>query len=176
MSEAVAQPAPPRYVPARAWHILPETTSDESGYFSLSEGLDGTVYVGTAKYNQDAFLVAFDPRKGTQRIAVDVNQVCGLTASGYAAQAKIHTRNWVGASGTIYCGSKQGYRSRRSSSDGAAAWCTWGSSGPSAPSAPKRRRRATSRSCPGTASRPARSCLQTSPRRHRGSTRKSTGA
>src|SRR5947209_103989 len=47
----------PKYVMAKAYHVLPETTSEESGYFSLCEGLDGNMYVGTAKYNQDAYLV-----------------------------------------------------------------------------------------------------------------------
>jgi hypothetical protein len=41
--------APP-YVPATAYHIRPETTSEESGYFSLSESLDGAIHIGTAKY------------------------------------------------------------------------------------------------------------------------------
>src|ERR1041385_2082179 len=108
--ESPAPAGPPPYVFAKAYHILPETHSDESGYFSLCEGQDGTIYVGTAKYNHNAYLVAFDPRSETQRIVIDVNKVCGLTATGYAAQAKIHTRNLVGPSGVIYCGTKQGYR------------------------------------------------------------------
>jgi hypothetical protein len=111
---AAEPPAPARppfpYVMAKAYHVLPGTHSDESGYFSLCEGQDGTIYVGTARYGHDAYLVAFDPRTERQRIVIDVNQVCGLTATGYAAQAKIHTRNFVGPSGTVYCGSKQGYR------------------------------------------------------------------
>ncbi|MBA3686518.1 MAG: hypothetical protein H0W72_14950 [Planctomycetes bacterium] len=102
--------APFPYVWGTAHHILPETTSDESGYFSLSEALDGTIHVGTAKYHRNGYLVAFDPASGRQRIAVDVNATCGLTATGYAAQAKIHTRNFVAPSGLVYVGSKQGYR------------------------------------------------------------------
>ena len=58
----------------------------------------------------NAFLVEFDPQTEKQRIVVDTNKVCGLTATGYAAQAKIHTKNFVGPSGKIYIGSKQGYR------------------------------------------------------------------
>jgi len=34
-----------------------------------------------------------------------------LEPTGYAAQSKIHTRNFVGPSGKIYVGSKQGYPS-----------------------------------------------------------------
>ncbi len=101
---------PPAYVPATAHYILPETTSEESGYFSLSESLDGAIHVGTAKYNVNSFLVEFDPRTGRQRIVLDTNKTCGLSATGYAAQSKIHTRNFVGPSGKVYVGSKQGYR------------------------------------------------------------------
>jgi hypothetical protein len=101
--------APFPYVWGKAFHILPETTSDESGYFSLCEGLNGNLYVGTAKYQTNAFLVEFNPLTETQRIVLDTAALCGLTATGYAAQAKIHTRNFVGPSGTIYVGSKQGY-------------------------------------------------------------------
>lgn len=98
------------YVWGRAHHVLPETTSDESGYFSLCEGRDHKIYVGTAKYGVNSFLVEFDPKTGKQRIVLDTNKVCGLKATGYAAQAKLHTRNFVGPSGKIYVGSKQGYR------------------------------------------------------------------
>ena len=110
LTPSPVQAGKPGYVWAKAWHILPETHSDESGYFSLCEGLDGTLYVGTAKYGENAFLVAFDPRTEKQRIVIDTRKLCGLQATGYAAQAKIHTRNFVGPSGKIYCGSKQGYR------------------------------------------------------------------
>jgi hypothetical protein len=104
--------AEPAYVPATAHYILPETTSEESGYFSLSESLDGVIHVGTAKYNHNAFLVEFDPKTAKQRIVLDTNKTCGLNATGYAAQAKLHTRNFVGPSGRVYVGSKQGYAAK----------------------------------------------------------------
>ena len=100
---------PPPYVPATAFYILPETTSEESGYFSLSESLDGRIHVGCANYGHNSYLVELDPRTGKQRVVLDTNKTCGLTATGYAAQAKLHTRNFVGASGKVYVGSKQGY-------------------------------------------------------------------
>src|SRR5690242_5615750 len=105
--------APFHYVWATAYHVLPGTHTDESGYFSLSEGHNGKIYVGTAAYGFNAYLVEFDPKTGKQRIVVDVNKVCGLPTPGkptYAAQSKIHTRNFVAPSGKIYVGSKQGYR------------------------------------------------------------------
>src|SRR5262249_18519333 len=73
---------------AQAFHILPETTSEESGYFSLCEGINHKIYVGTAKYGANSFLVEFDPQTGTQRVVLDTHKVCGLSATGYAAQAK----------------------------------------------------------------------------------------
>ncbi len=100
----------PKLLWGKAYHILPETHSDESGYFSLCEGKNGRIYIGTAKYGQNAFLVEFDPATEKQRVVIDTHKLCGLDATGYAAQAKIHTRNFVGPSGRIYVGSKQGYR------------------------------------------------------------------
>lgn len=101
--------APFPYLWARAYHILPETHNNESGYFSLCEGLDGKVYVGTAKYGVNSYLVEFDPATEKQRIVLDTHKVSGVQATGFAAQAKIHTPNFVGPSGTVYVGSKQGY-------------------------------------------------------------------
>ncbi len=109
--------APFDYVWGEATHVLPETTSEESGYFSLCEGIDGRIYIGTSKYGENAYLVEFEPRTGKQRIVLDTNAVCGLTAKGYAAQAKLHTRNFVAPSGRIYVGSKQGYRKKGDTSE-----------------------------------------------------------
>jgi hypothetical protein len=108
---AKAATAPFPYVPGKAYYVLPETHNNQSGYFSLCEGLDGKVYVGTARYGENAFLVEFDPASERQRIVIDTNALCGLSGKGYAAQAKIHTRNFVGpVTGRVYVGSKQGYR------------------------------------------------------------------
>jgi hypothetical protein len=101
--------APFPYVHSTAYHVIPETHNEESGYFSLCEGRDGRVYIGTAKYGSNGYLVEFDPVTGQQRVIIDVQELCGLNAAGFAAQAKIHTRNFVGPSGAIYVGSKQGY-------------------------------------------------------------------
>lgn len=104
-------PPPFRYLKAKAFHIPPETTTEESGYFSLCEGKDGKIYIGTAAYGRNAYLVAFDPKTETMRTVLDTHQLVGLpsTPTGYAAQSKLHTRNDVGISGKIYVGSKQGY-------------------------------------------------------------------
>jgi outer membrane protein assembly factor BamB len=107
--DAKSPRAPFPYVPARAYHILPETHNNESGYFSLVEGMDGKIYVGTAKYGENSYLVEFDPATDTQRIVIDTNKVTGASGRGYAAQSKIHTKNFVGPSGKVYVGSKEGY-------------------------------------------------------------------
>ena len=64
------QPPPFRYIDATAYHVLPQTHNSESGYFSLCEGLDGRVYVGTAKYGENSYLVEFDPATARQRIVL----------------------------------------------------------------------------------------------------------
>ena len=109
LSGTAAAPFP--FVTTKAFHIPPETTTEESGYFSLCEGLNGKIYVGTAAYGRNAYLVEFDPATEKLRIVLDVHKLVGLplTATGYAAQSKLHTRNFVGPSGKIYVGSKQGY-------------------------------------------------------------------
>lgn len=108
---APQQKAPFPYVQAKAFHIPPETTTEESGYFSLCEGRNGKIYVGTSAYGRNAYLVEFDPATERMRIVLDTHKLVGQTTTGYAAQAKLHTRNFVGPSGKIYVGSKQGYLS-----------------------------------------------------------------
>jgi sugar lactone lactonase YvrE len=99
----------PGWLPGRAVHIPSEYTNQESGYFSIVEGHNGRVYVGTAKYGVNCYLVEFNPLDGAVRLVVDVHRFLRLMVRGFAAQAKIHTRNNVGASGKIYFGTKQGY-------------------------------------------------------------------
>ena len=115
---AAQQDFPPfKYVDAKAYHVLAGTHNNESGYFSLCEGLDGKIYIGTAKYNENSYLVEFDPYTEKQKIVIDTHSVCQINATGYAAQAKIHTKNFVGESGKIYVGSKQGYRAKDDQSE-----------------------------------------------------------
>lgn len=91
-------------------HAIPkETTSEGSGYFSIVEGHNGKIYVGTAKYRHNCYLVEFDPQTQAMRIVLDAHKEIGTNATGFAAQAKFHTRNNVGESGRIYLATKQGY-------------------------------------------------------------------
>jgi hypothetical protein len=106
------QPPPGlKYIGATAYHIPPETNTEESGYFALCEGKDGKIYIGTAAYGRNSYLVEFDPKTEKMKVVLDAHKLVGLPAepTGYAAQSKIHTRNFVGPSGVIYMGTKQGY-------------------------------------------------------------------
>jgi len=94
---------------ARATKLPTEYTNQESGYFSIVEGKNGKLYIGTAKYGVSAYLLEYDPKTDSAKMVMDVMAVIGSKATGFAAQSKIHTRNNVGESGKIYVGSKQGY-------------------------------------------------------------------
>ncbi len=104
-----AEPLPAKRLLATAFAVPRETTSEGSGYFSIVEGRNGRLYIGTAKYRTNAFLVEFNPTAQAMRVAVDAHKEIGTSATGFVAQAKIHTRNNVGPSGRIYFGTKQGY-------------------------------------------------------------------
>lgn len=111
--EKPAPKSPFKYVWGTAYHIPSEYTTDESGYFALNEGIDGKMYVGTAAYGLNAYLIEFDPKTEKMRCVIDSNKVIGVPTPQkptYAAQSKIHTRNFTGPSGTVYVGTKQGYR------------------------------------------------------------------
>jgi hypothetical protein len=117
---AARRPDSLKYLWAKAYHIPPETTTEESGYFSLCEGKNGRIYVGCAAYGRNSYLVEFDPATEKLRVVLDTHKLVGLPLepTGYAAQSKIHTRNFVGPSGKIYVGSKQGYPTAREKETG----------------------------------------------------------
>ncbi len=102
-------PPPEAWLWSTAYAIPEETTSEQSGYFSIVEGLNRRLYIGTAKYRHNAYLVEFDLATHAMKIVVDAQREIGTQATGFAAQAKVHTRNNVGPSGKIYFGTKQGY-------------------------------------------------------------------
>ena len=107
----------PHWLMGRATKLPSEYTNQESGYFSIVEGLNGRVYIGAAKYGVDAYLLEYDPKTDRTKMAVDAQKIIGTNAKGFAAQAKFHTRNNVGASGKIYVGTKQGYPENGESRD-----------------------------------------------------------
>jgi|GEM_PF-266997 len=101
---------PPRkWIPSTATAVPFETAPEGEGYFSIIEGKNGKLYVGTHANAVNSWLVEFDPKTKTMKPVVDVHKAIGKDLKGFGAQAKIHTRNNVGASGKIYFGTKQGY-------------------------------------------------------------------
>jgi sugar lactone lactonase YvrE len=99
-----------RWLLGQAFHIPSEYTNQESGYFSIVAGHNNRIYVGAAKYGVNAYLIEFNPMNAIMQMVLDVHRVIMQFLTGFAAQAKIHTRNNVGQlTGKIYVGSKQGY-------------------------------------------------------------------
>ena len=100
---------PPSWLQATA-HVLPKETAPEGeGYFAIVEGLNRKLYIGTHANGINCWLVEFDPETNQMKIVVDAHKAIGIDLKGFGSQAKIHTRNNVGASGRIYFGTKQGY-------------------------------------------------------------------
>jgi hypothetical protein len=98
-----------KWVPSTA-HVVPkETATEGEGYFSIIEGLNKRLYVGTHANGVNSWLVEFDPSSDKMKVVVDCHKAIGKDLKGFGSQAKIHTRNNVGASGKIYFGTKQGY-------------------------------------------------------------------
>ena len=85
-------PAALKYLWAKAYHIPPETTTEESGYFSLCEGKNGRIYVGSAAYGRNSYLVEFDPATEKMRVVLDTHKLVRLPLepTGYAGR---HTRS-----------------------------------------------------------------------------------
>ncbi len=98
------------WILGKAYHVPSEYTNQESGYFSIIEGKNGKVYIGCAKYGVNAYLIEFNPAERDHADGGRCPSRDQAIPPGFAAQAKIHTRNNVGQlTGKIYFGSKQGY-------------------------------------------------------------------
>jgi hypothetical protein len=104
-----AEPNSVPWLAATAYVVPKETAPEGEGYFSIVEGHNKRLYIGTHANGVNAWLVEFDAAAKKMNTIVDAQKEIGTAAKGFAAQAKIHTRNNVGASGKIYFGTKQGY-------------------------------------------------------------------
>lgn len=98
-----------KWVKSTAYAVPKETATEGEGYFSIIEGLNGRLYIGTHANAVNSWLVEFDPATEKMKIATDAHKAIGKDLKGFGSQAKIHTRNNTGASGKIYFGTKQGY-------------------------------------------------------------------
>src|SRR5438034_1194911 len=109
-ASSAADPSTTKRLPATAYVVPKETAPEGEGYFSIIEGLNRRLYIGTHANAVNSWLVEFDPATKAMTIAVDTYKAIGQKSPpGFARPAKIHTRNNVGASGKIYFGTKQGY-------------------------------------------------------------------
>jgi hypothetical protein len=106
---SAADLAKAKWLQATAHAVPKETAPEGEGYFSIIEGHNRRLYIGTHANGLNSWLVEFDPVSERMKAVVDVHRAIGKDLRGFASQAKIHTRNNVGASGKIYFGSKQGY-------------------------------------------------------------------
>jgi hypothetical protein len=98
-----------KWLQSTAYVIPKETATEGEGYFSIIEGLNRRLYIGTHANGVNSWLVEFDPAKKQMKVVVNAHKAIGKDLKGFGSQAKIHTRNNVGASGKIYFGTKQGY-------------------------------------------------------------------
>src|SRR5437899_7658288 len=98
-----------KWVKATAYVVPKETATEGEGYFAIIEGLNRRLYIGTHANGVNSWLVEFNPAMKQMKIVVDAHKAIGKDLRGFGSQAKIHTRNNVGASGKIYFGTKQGY-------------------------------------------------------------------
>ena len=104
-----ADPAAPPWLLGHAYKIPSEYTNQESGYFSIIEGKNGRLLHRRRQVRRGRLPPEFDPKAESFQMVLDVQKEIGTDTKGFAAQAKIHTRNNIGASGKVYVGSKQGY-------------------------------------------------------------------
>ena len=99
-----------KWIQSTAYAVPKHTVSDGEGYFAIVEGHNRRLYIGTHKNATNCWLVEFDPATKTMRPVVDAHKAIGTVATGFSAQAKVHTRNNVGKkTGKIYFATKQGY-------------------------------------------------------------------
>ena len=83
--------APPKWLEATAYVVPKETATEGEGYFSIIEGLNRRLYVGTHANAVNSWLVEFDPAAARMKIVVDAHQAIGKDLRGFGAQSKITT-------------------------------------------------------------------------------------
>jgi sugar lactone lactonase YvrE len=102
-------PPKTKWLQSTAYVVPKETAPDGEGYFAIIEGKNERLYIGTHANAVNSWLVEFDPAAKRMNTVVDAHKAIGTDITGFGSQAKIHTRNNVGASGRIYFATKQGY-------------------------------------------------------------------
>ena len=106
---AVPEVADLKPIFCRATPIPKKYSNEQSGYTALTVGPDGKVYLGTARYCDYGYWIAFDPKDRTFSTAIDIRQATGEDLYDINTQGKTHTKLAVGPDGKIWGGTKQGH-------------------------------------------------------------------
>jgi hypothetical protein len=80
------------WVKSTAYVVPKETATEGEGYFSIIEGHNGRLYIGTHANAVNSWLVEFDPSAEKMKVVTDAHQAIGKDLKGFGSQAKIHTR------------------------------------------------------------------------------------
>jgi len=105
-----ADGSPTKWLSATAYVVPKYTATEGEGYFAIIEGRNKRLYIGTHANGVNSWLVEFDPAASQMNVVVDAQKTITVQSSGFATQAKIHSRNNTGAiTGKIYFATKQGY-------------------------------------------------------------------
>ena len=83
--------------------------TDKSGYTAFAVGPDGKVYLGTARYCDYGYWLAYDPSDRSFTPVVDIRIAVAENLFDVNTQGKTHTDLVVGPDGKIYGGTKQGH-------------------------------------------------------------------
>src|SRR4051812_8758935 len=78
-----AEPDATNWLPATAYAIPKETAPEGEGYFSIVEGHNGRLYIGTHANAVNSWLVEFDPKAQAMRSVVDAHKAIGTDAKGF---------------------------------------------------------------------------------------------
>lgn len=93
----------------RATPVPEQYHNQKSGYTAFCVGPDGKVYLGTARYYDYGYWLAFDPKDQNFTPVVDIRLAAGEDLYDVNTQGKTHTKLVVGPDGKIYGGTKQGH-------------------------------------------------------------------
>ena len=113
-STDAGEPEKRKWIDSTAYVIPKYTAPEGEGYFSIIEGHNARLYIGTHANAVNSWLVEFDSKSEKMTSVVDTHKAIGKDLKGFGSQAKIHTRNNTGKlTGRIYFGTKQGYPSTK---------------------------------------------------------------
>ncbi|HET6884260.1 MAG TPA: hypothetical protein VFI31_29175, partial [Pirellulales bacterium] len=79
---------PRQWLQATAYAVPKETATEGEGYFSIIEGHNGRLYIGTHANGVNSWLVEFDPAKAKMQVVVDAHKAIGTDLKGFGSQAK----------------------------------------------------------------------------------------